>query len=61
MKVYQVIGYPNSHYFVQHSDWGEMVSWFYQNEIDWMQESSSMHGVGFRILSKFEWFLLRWV
>lgn len=61
MKVYQVIGYPKSHYFVQQTDWVEMITWLNQNKIDFLQESCSQHGIGFSLRSNAAWFLLRWL
>jgi hypothetical protein len=61
MKVYQVIGYPKSHYFVKQEEWHEMICWLYQNKIDFLQESCSQHGIGFSLRKNVEWFLLRWL
>ena len=60
MKVFQLRGYPTSHYFVEHDDWFNMIKWLNQNKIEWEQESSSVHGIGFTIKNNFEWFTLKW-
>lgn len=49
MIVYQLRGYPTTCYFVSHSDWSEMMKWLYQNDVEFMQESSGQHGIGFSI------------
>lgn len=67
MNVYQVRGYPNDHFFVQtHEEWSAMQRWLYEHDIDYLQQSSSMHGIGFSIrdyrgIKGHEaWFRLSW-
>jgi hypothetical protein len=62
VKVYQVAGYPNNHYFVKtFSELVEIRSWMSKNNIDHLHESSSLHGYGFSVRKNFEWFSLRWL
>ena len=61
MRVYQVIGYPKSHYFVSSADWGNITRWMRQNKVDFLQESCGQHGVGFSLYDNADWFLLRWL
>jgi len=61
MKVYQVTGYPRSHYFVKtFSELLEIMSWMSKNNVDHRHESSGIHGYGFSVRKNFEWFALRW-
>ncbi len=61
MKVYQVVGYPNNHYFVRDfQEFLNIMSWMKQHDVDYLHESSSQHGYGFSIRKNLEWFLLRW-
>lgn len=62
MKVYQVTGYPKTHYFVK--DFQELLtimSWMKKNNVDYLHESSSQHGYGFSVRKNFEWFSLKWL
>lgn len=62
MKVYQVAGYPNNHYFVK--DFQELLnimSWMRKNNVGHLHESSGIHGYGFSVRKNFEWFALRWL
>lgn len=62
MKVYQVAGYPKSHYFVKtFSELLEIMSWMSRNDVDCLHESSGIHGYGFSVKKNFEWFALRWL
>jgi hypothetical protein len=62
MKVYQVPGYPRTHYFVKTFDeLLQMLSWTQKNNVDCLHESSSIHGYGFSIRKNFEWFSLTWL
>lgn len=62
MKVYQVRGYPASHYFVEtFSELLEIMSWSGKNNVDILHESSSIHGYGFSIRKNFDWFVLKWL
>ena len=62
MKVYQVRGYPQNHYFVKtFQEFLEVMSWMTKNDIKYLHESSSMHGYGFSVKNNFEWFALRWL
>lgn len=62
MKVYQVVGYPRSHFFVKtFQDFLEIMSWMSKNNVGYLHESSSMHGYGFSIRKNFEWFALKWL
>lgn len=62
MKVYQVRGYPAGHYFVKNfQEFLEIMSWMQKNNVDYLHESSSMHGYGFSIRKNFEWFSLKWL
>jgi hypothetical protein len=61
MKVYQVVGYPHSHYFVRtFSELLEIMSWMQKNNVDHLHESSSQHGYGFSVRTNLDWFLLKW-
>jgi hypothetical protein len=61
MKVFQLRGYPENHYFVDHDDWNTILQWMWQHNVDYLQQSSSPHGIGFSIRSNFEWFSLKWL
>ena len=62
MTVYQVRGYPRSHYFVKTwTEFLEINKWMYKNKVDYLHESSSQHGYGFSIRTNLEWFILRWI
>lgn len=62
MKVYQVRGYPNNHYFVKTFDeLLQIMSWMNKNNVDCLHESSGQHGYGFSIRKNFEWFSLTWL
>ena len=62
MKVYQVVGYPKSHYFVRTwCEFDEIMRWMHKNKVGYLHESSSPHGIGFSLRSNAEWFLLRWL
>jgi len=61
MKVYQVVGYPRSHYFVKtFSELLEIMIWMEKNNVGHLHESSGIHGYGFSVRKNLEWFLLRW-
>ncbi len=61
MKVYQVAGYPKSHYFVKtFSELLEIMCWMQKNNVGHLHESSGIHGYGFSVRKNKEWFLLRW-
>ena len=61
MKVYQVTGYPRSHYFVKtFSELLEIMSWMSKNNVDHQHECSGLHGYGFSVGKNIEWFALRW-
>jgi hypothetical protein len=61
MKVYQVAGYPKNHYFVKDfRQFLEIASWMTKNNVDYLHESSGIHGCGFSVRKNKEWFLLRW-
>lgn len=63
MKVYQVAGYPKTHYFVKtFSELLEIMSWSSKNNVNMLHESSGIHGYGFSIGRKnFHWFALKWL
>jgi len=62
MKVYQVVGYPKNHYFVDSfQELLDIMAWMNSNNVDYLHESSSQHGYGFSIRKNFEWFSLRWL
>ena len=62
MKIYQVSGYPKSHYFVKTFDeMLQILSWTHKNNVGCLHESSGIHGYGFSISKNFEWFALRWL
>jgi hypothetical protein len=62
MKVYQVAGYPRSHYFVKDfQEFLDIMGWMMKNDVGYLHESSSIHGYGFSIKSNIEWFKLRWL
>lgn len=63
MRVYQVAGYPRSHYFVKtFSELLEIASWANKNDVKCLHESSGIHGYGFSVGEKnFEWFALKWL
>lgn len=61
MKVYQVAGYPKSHYFVKtFSELLEIMIWMEKNNVGHLHESSGIHGYGFSVRKNLEWFQLRW-
>jgi hypothetical protein len=62
MKVYQVVGYPRNHYFVRtFPELSEIMSWMEKNNVDYLHESSGLHGFGFSVRRNFEWFSLKWL
>jgi hypothetical protein len=62
MRIFQVPGYPRSHYFVKTFDeLLQIVSWSNKNNVDMLHESSTIHGYGFSIKQNFEWFALKWL
>lgn len=62
MRVYQVAGYPRSHFFVKtFEDFLEIMSWMSKNDVAYLHESSTIHGYGFSIRRNFEWFALKWL
>ena len=62
MKVYQVTGYPNNHYFVRDfQEFLNIMGWMKKNNVDYLHESSSQHGYGFSVRKNFEWFSLAWL
>lgn len=62
MRIFQVPGYPRSHYFVKtFSELLEIASWAYKNNVGLLHESSTIHGYGFSIKQNFEWFALKWL
>jgi hypothetical protein len=62
MKVFQVAGYPRTHYFVKSfQEFLEIRSWMMKNDVGYLHESSSIHGYGFSVRKNFEWFALRWL
>ena len=62
MRVYQVRGYPRSHYFVKTFDeLLQIMSWSDKNDVGCLHESSTIHGYGFSIKQNFEWFALKWL
>ena len=58
--IFQLQGYPKHHYFVKHNDWNEIRDWLWQNDVDYLQEYSGPHGIGFTLRKNVEWFMLRW-
>lgn len=59
-KVFQVAGYPCNHYFVAKShEWHEITNWMRKNDVDYLHESSTIHGYGFSIRKNYEWFALK--
>lgn len=62
MKVYQVAGYPNNHYFVKtFQEFLDIMAWMMINDIKYLHESSGPSGYGFSVKNNFEWFALRWL
>jgi hypothetical protein len=62
MKVFQVRGYPVSHYFVKtFGELREIMRWAEKNNVKCLHESSGVHGHGFSISKNFEWFALKWL
>jgi hypothetical protein len=62
IKVFQVRGYPASHYFVEtFSELLEIMRWAKKNGVGVLHESSSVHGHGFSVRKNFEWFALKWL
>lgn len=62
MRVFQVAGYPRTHYFVKTSeDFSKIMSWMSKNNVDYLHESSTIHGYGFSVRKNFEWFALKWL
>lgn len=62
MKVYQVRGYPATHYFVDtFQEFLDIMGWMNNNDVGYLHESSSPHGYGFSIRKNIEWFRLRWL
>ena len=60
--VYQVAGYPGDHYFVKtFQEFLDIMSWMRKNDVDYLHESSTMHGYGFSIRKNFDWFALKWL
>lgn len=60
--VYQVAGYPSNHYFVKtFQEFLDIMSWMRKNDVDYLHESSSMHGYGFSVRKNFDWFALKWL
>lgn len=60
--VYQVAGYPRNHYFVKtFQEFLDIMSWMRKNDVDYLHESSTMHGYGFSIRKNFDWFALKWL
>lgn len=62
MRIYQVRGYPQTHFFVKtFQEFLEIMSWMSKNNVGYLHESSSMHGYAFSIRKNFEWFALKWL
>jgi hypothetical protein len=62
MKVFQLRGYPQHHYFIKDpGEWYEFCRWCWENNVEYLQESSSLHGIGFSIRKNFDWFALKWL
>jgi hypothetical protein len=62
MKVYQVRGYPATHYFVNtFQEFLDIMGWMNNNDVSYLHESSSPHGYGFSIRKNIEWFKLKWL
>lgn len=63
MRVYQVAGYPRTHYFVKtFSELLEIMSWANKNNVKCLHESSGPRGYGFSVKEKnFAWFALKWL
>ena len=62
MKIYQVAGYPKSHYFVKTFDeLLQIMAWMDKNNVRGLHESSTIHGYGFSVYKNFEWFSLKWL
>ena len=62
MRIFQVAGYPRTHYFVKtFQEFLEIMSWMMKNDVKYLHESSSMHGYGFSVQRNFEWFALKWL
>ena len=61
MKVYQVRGYPEHHYFVRDfREFLHIMHWMKNNDVDYLHESSSQDGYGFSVRKNIEWFKLKW-
>jgi len=62
MRIYQVAGYPRTHYFVKTTlEWFELTQWMSKNNVNYLHESSTIH-YGFSVGEKnFEWFALKWL
>lgn len=62
MRVFQVAGYPRTHYFVKtFQEFLEIMSWMSKNNVGYLHESSTIHGYGFSIRKNFDWFALKWL
>lgn len=62
MRVFNVAGYPRSHYFVKtFQEFLEIMSWMKENNVVYLHESRTQHGYGFSIRQNFAWFALRWL
>lgn len=62
VKVFQLAGYPKDHYFVKTTpEWQELTQWMRKNDVDYLHQSSSLHGYGFSVRKNFEWFSLKWL
>lgn len=60
IRIFQVAGYPRSHYFVKtFQEFLELMSWMSKNDVDYLHESSTIHGYGFSIRKNYEWFALK--
>ena len=61
MKAFQLRGYPANYYFVKTFDeLLEIAVWSRKNDVKCLHESSGIHGYGFTIQSKIDWFMLKW-
>jgi hypothetical protein len=63
MKVYQVRGYPDNHYFVKtFQEFLDIISWMTKNDIKYLHEYSGPHGYGFSVREKnIAWIALKWL
>lgn len=60
IRIFQVAGYPRTHYFVKtFQEFLELMSWMSKNDVDYLHESSTIHGYGFSIRKNYEWFALK--